>query len=186
MNFSRIYYIADKAYYRRQTPKISSLTLLNTKIENCLPWSLGWICSNLWIKWCCCWRRSYIPWHFELKHMPRMFLQSWYWYAHDVDVFSIISLPRGLHSPKSGTGCMRGGGAGCWMITIVWLVAWWDAVERFAGTCRRSDPEDNHSQGWWSNIAMLNVPWWVRSLADSHWQRHVVLLRWIVLNSVRV
>ena len=35
--------------------------------------------------------------------MPHMSLQSLHLFGHDVEVFSIILLPRGLHSPKSGT-----------------------------------------------------------------------------------
>ena len=36
--------------------------------------------------------------------MPHMSLQSLHLFGHGVEVFSIILLPRGLHSPKSGTG----------------------------------------------------------------------------------
>ena len=36
--------------------------------------------------------------------MPHMSLQSLHICGHGVEVFSIILLPRGLHSPKSGTG----------------------------------------------------------------------------------
>ena len=35
--------------------------------------------------------------------MPHMSLQSLHLFGHGVEVFSIILLPRGLHSPKSGT-----------------------------------------------------------------------------------
>ena len=35
--------------------------------------------------------------------MPHMSLQSLHLFGHGVEVFSIIVLPRGLHSPKSGT-----------------------------------------------------------------------------------
>ena len=35
--------------------------------------------------------------------MPHMSLQSLNLFSHGVKVFSIILLPRGLHSPKSGT-----------------------------------------------------------------------------------
>ena len=35
--------------------------------------------------------------------MPHMSLQSLNLFGHGVEVFSIILLPRGLHSPKSGT-----------------------------------------------------------------------------------
>ena len=35
--------------------------------------------------------------------MPYMSLQSLNLFGHGVEVFSIILLPRGLHSPKSGT-----------------------------------------------------------------------------------
>ena len=35
--------------------------------------------------------------------MPHMSLQSLHLFDHGVEVFSIILLPRGLHSPKSGT-----------------------------------------------------------------------------------
>ena len=35
--------------------------------------------------------------------MPHMSLQSLTLFGHGVEVFSIILLPRGLHSPKSGT-----------------------------------------------------------------------------------
>ena len=34
--------------------------------------------------------------------MPHMSLQSLNLFGHGVEVFSIILLPRGLHSPKSG------------------------------------------------------------------------------------
>ena len=37
--------------------------------------------------------------------MPHMSLQSLNLFGHGVEVFSIILLPRGLHSPKSGTAC---------------------------------------------------------------------------------
>ena len=36
--------------------------------------------------------------------MQHMSLQSLNLFGHGVEVFSIILLPRGLHSPKSGTG----------------------------------------------------------------------------------
>ena len=39
--------------------------------------------------------------------MPHMSLQSLNVFGHGVEVFSIILLPRGLHSHKSGTGCME-------------------------------------------------------------------------------
>ena len=35
--------------------------------------------------------------------MPHMSLQSLHLFGHGVEIFSIILLPRGLHSPKSGT-----------------------------------------------------------------------------------
>ena len=39
--------------------------------------------------------------------MPHMSLQSLNLFGHGVEVFSIILLPRGLHSPKSGTAWHR-------------------------------------------------------------------------------
>ena len=50
-------------------------------------------------KCCYCLCRSYIV-------MPHMSLQSLHLFGHGVEVFSIILLPRGLHSPKSGTDDM--------------------------------------------------------------------------------
>ena len=43
--------------------------------------------------------------------MPHMSLQSLHLFGHGVEVFSIILLPRGLHSPKSGTAYVKTIGA---------------------------------------------------------------------------